>query len=219
MFEKIKILFKKIKILFKHYTKIKNYLINIKKQHNKIKKGTNNFFGSSKQEYKETIKMIKVFFSKKSTIEEINEAKKQFKDLLKISSLRPILILPGSPITLPLLYKIAKKFNIDLTPSSFKYNFLKVSIETNEKNLKIAKILLHNNLDITQRNFKLYKYFKQNKLEFNEENILFYNFKYNKKNDIISLNEVEILNYLNNLETNDDNIVKDIEFKFKKGKK
>lgn len=160
-------MFEKIKILFKHYTKIKNYLINIKKQHDKIKKGTNNFFGSSKQEYKETIKMIKVFFSKKPTKEEINEAKKQFKDLLKISSLRPILILPGSPITLPLFYKIAKKFNIDLTPSSFKYNFLKVGVETNERNLKVAKKLLQNNLDITQFNFKLYKYFKKNNIEFN----------------------------------------------------
>ncbi len=134
--------------------------------------------GSSKQEYKETIKMIKVFFSKKPTKEEINDAKKQFKDLLKISSLRPILILPGSPITLPLFYKIAKKFNIDLTPSSFKYNFLKVGVETNERNLKVAKKLLQNNLDITQYNFKLYKYFKRKNIEFNEENINLYNIKY-----------------------------------------
>lgn len=190
----------KFKIFFKHYTKVKNYLVPIKRFKIKFKRNYNNFLISSKQEYKETKIMIKVFFSKKPTKEELIEAKKQFKDLLKISSLRPILILPGSPITLPLFYKIAKKFNIDLTPSSFKYNFLKIGVETNEKNLKVAKKLLQYNLDITQYNFKLYKYFKRNNIEFNDENIKLYNIKYNIKN--------------NNLKINDDDIINDIYFKY-----
>ena len=37
-----------------------------------------------------------------------------------MSVLIPFVILPGSPITVPLLYKVAEKLNIDLIPSSFK---------------------------------------------------------------------------------------------------
>lgn len=162
----------------KHYTKINNYKNKIKKYKKNFIIFKNNFIKSSKIELKETLIMIKIIIKRKSKKEDYYKRYKQFKDLIKISSILPIIILPGSPITLPLLYKLRKKFNIDLTPSSFKHNFSKLGIEVNERNIKIANQLLENNLEISQKNFKLFKTIKKQRLEFNEETIKLFLNKY-----------------------------------------
>lgn len=48
---------------------------------------------------------------------EIQEALEQLKDLGKITALLPLVALPGSVLTIPLLVKIGKKYNIDILPN------------------------------------------------------------------------------------------------------
>jgi hypothetical protein len=52
--------------------------------------------------------------------EEMDKANKQFGDFLKTIGLGVFAILPGSPITIPLLVKLSSKFGIDIIPDSFK---------------------------------------------------------------------------------------------------
>ena len=54
--------------------------------------------------------------------EEMSEANKQFKNFLKTVGLGVFIVLPGSPVTLPLLVKLGHKFGIDIIPSAFKKN-------------------------------------------------------------------------------------------------
>jgi len=49
--------------------------------------------------------------------EDIKEAIKQLKDVGKITILTPLLFLPGSVVTIPLLVKIGKRYGIDILPS------------------------------------------------------------------------------------------------------
>jgi hypothetical protein len=55
-----------------------------------------------------------------ATDKEMDEANKQFGDFLKTIGLGVFAILPGSPITIPLLVKLGEKFGIDIMPNSFK---------------------------------------------------------------------------------------------------
>lgn len=82
-------------------------------------------FSALKTEGKETIEVLSILIEKTKKNEEIseedlNKIKEQLKDISKMSTLLPLIVLPGSPITIPLIYKLANKLNIDLTPSSFK---------------------------------------------------------------------------------------------------
>ena len=49
--------------------------------------------------------------------EDIKEAIKQLKDVGRITFLTPLLFLPGSVLTIPLLVKLGKKYGIDILPS------------------------------------------------------------------------------------------------------
>jgi len=51
------------------------------------------------------------------TEEDIKEAVKQLKDVGKITALIPLVLLPGSVLTIPILVKLGKKYNIDILPS------------------------------------------------------------------------------------------------------
>jgi hypothetical protein len=78
-----------------------------------------------KNEKEETKDAIKILFNKfkdkdKLSEEDVEFVLNQAKDLGRMSVLIPFVILPGSQITVPLLYKVAEKLNIDLIPSSFK---------------------------------------------------------------------------------------------------
>lgn len=82
-------------------------------------------FSALKTEGKETIEVLSILIEKTKKNEEISKEdlhkiKEQLKDISKISALLPLIVLPGSPITIPLIYKLANKLDIDLTPSSFK---------------------------------------------------------------------------------------------------
>lgn len=52
--------------------------------------------------------------------EEMDEANKQFRSFLKTLGLGAFAILPFSPITIPALIKLGKKFGVDIVPKSFK---------------------------------------------------------------------------------------------------
>ena len=153
------------------FVKIRFYKIMIFKYKKKIFIIKRNFFTHSKIEINETILMFKTIFKNKKKECDYLFISKQLKDLIKIITLIPKIVLPGTPLILPLAYKISKKFNFDLTPSSFKYNFAKLGIEINNRNVFIANQLLQNNLEITQRNFKLYKFLKNRGIDFNKRNI------------------------------------------------
>lgn len=135
---------------------------------NKIKK----FLQSSKQEVIETQEMFKIFLNKNSTEEDIEKRFLQLRDLGKMSLLAPILVLPGSGITIPLLFKLSSKYNIDITPTAFKYHFHDIGIERNNKNIKISKVLVKFNMQITKENFDLYLKIEKKGLKFNVQNIL-----------------------------------------------
>src|SRR5574344_371817 len=82
-------------------------------------------FKSLRQEGKETVEMLSIFLNKTKNKENVSEEElkkmnTQLKDLGKISFMLPFVILPGSPITIPIIYKLADKLNVDLTPTSFK---------------------------------------------------------------------------------------------------
>ncbi len=50
------------------------------------------------------------------TEEEVKEAIMQLKDVGKITALLPLIALPGSILTIPVLVKIGKYYNIDILP-------------------------------------------------------------------------------------------------------
>ena len=50
------------------------------------------------------------------TEEEVREAIRQLKDVGKITALLPLIALPGSIVTIPILVKIGKYYNIDILP-------------------------------------------------------------------------------------------------------
>ncbi len=78
-----------------------------------------------KRETKQTKEMVitfkqllnhKIGDKEKPTKEDIEEALKQLQDLGKIALLLPVIALPGSIITIPLLIKLGRKYNIDILP-------------------------------------------------------------------------------------------------------
>ena len=79
-----------------------------------------------KKESTQTQEMIVVFRdllhkqlggNKNPTEEEIKEAISQLKDVGKITALMPLVLLPGSILTIPLLIKLGKRYNIDILPN------------------------------------------------------------------------------------------------------
>ena len=77
------------------------------------------------QETSDTKDMIQTYYNwvkGRATPEEISEANNQVKDLLKGSILASLFLvpLPGMPLVIVGLAKLAKKFGIDLMPSSFR---------------------------------------------------------------------------------------------------
>ncbi|MEA3289309.1 MAG: hypothetical protein U9Q04_03920 [Campylobacterota bacterium] len=80
-----------------------------------------------KKESHETKKMIIVFKDllhkelggdKNPTEEEIKKAILKLKNVGKIAALMPLVVLPGSVLTIPLLVKLGKRYNIEILPSN-----------------------------------------------------------------------------------------------------
>ena len=55
-----------------------------------------------------------------ATDEEIENANKQLNELLKDLSLGLLAVIPFAPITIPMIAKVAKKYDIDILPNWFK---------------------------------------------------------------------------------------------------
>ena len=80
----------------------------------------------TKEEGTETKEMMKVFGkslkaklkgNNHPTPEELKDAIKQLKDVGRITALIPIMLMPGSVITVTVLEKIAKKFDTTIFPN------------------------------------------------------------------------------------------------------
>ena len=56
--------------------------------------------------------------NKNPTEEDIKEAISQLKDVGKITALLPLVLLPGSVLTIPILIKLGKRYNINIMPNS-----------------------------------------------------------------------------------------------------
>ena len=54
--------------------------------------------------------------NKTPTEEDIIEAIDQLKDVGKIAALLPLILLPGSILTIPILVKLGKRYNINIMP-------------------------------------------------------------------------------------------------------
>jgi len=65
--------------------------------------------------------------------EEMAAANEQFKDLLRGLGMGTLAAMPGSVVTLPLVFKLAKKFNIELMPSAFKNDVEEAAVKPNFK--------------------------------------------------------------------------------------
>jgi len=75
------------------------------------------------KEREQTKQMVETYFNYtkgKASEEEMNEANKQFQDFLKTLGLGIFVILPGAPITIPLIVKLGQKLGVDVIPDSFK---------------------------------------------------------------------------------------------------
>lgn len=75
------------------------------------------------KEREQTKQMIETYFNYtqgKATDEEMDQANKQFQDFLKTLGLGIFVILPGAPITIPLIVKLGQKLGVDVIPDSFK---------------------------------------------------------------------------------------------------
>jgi hypothetical protein len=64
--------------------------------------------------------------NKNPSEQEIHDAIEQLKDLGKITALLPLVALPGSVLTIPILIKIGQKYDIDILPSSIREDNKKV---------------------------------------------------------------------------------------------
>ena len=76
-----------------------------------------------KQESKETKEMFDTYqrFTKgEATQKEMEVANEQFRDVLRGVGLGVIVVLPFSPITIPIIVKLGKKLGIEVFPSSVK---------------------------------------------------------------------------------------------------
>ena len=56
--------------------------------------------------------------NKNPTEDDIKEAISQLKDVGKITALLPLVLLPGSVLTIPILIKLGKRYNINIMPSA-----------------------------------------------------------------------------------------------------
>jgi len=76
-----------------------------------------------KQESQETKQMFETYqrFSRgEASKKEMEEANEQFRDLIKGMGLGVILVLPFSPITIPLVVKLGQRLGVDVFPSAVK---------------------------------------------------------------------------------------------------
>jgi len=75
------------------------------------------------EETKSSRNMLKTYsdyINDEATEEDLEKANKQLNELLKDLSLGLMTVIPFAPITIPMIAKFAKKYDIDLLPQWFK---------------------------------------------------------------------------------------------------
>ncbi len=81
-----------------------------------LKKG----LAEERVETREMLETYLKFTQQEITMEQLDVANKQFRDLLKTLGLGVFLALPFSYLTLPAMIKFAKKLGVDILPAPFK---------------------------------------------------------------------------------------------------
>ena len=66
------------------------------------------------------LKTYSRYIKGEATDDEIEKANKQLNELLKDLSLGLLAVIPFAPITIPMIAKLAKKYDIDILPNWFK---------------------------------------------------------------------------------------------------
>lgn len=99
------------------------YLENFKK--NRLNVTIVDFLKRLKKEGAETSEAAKILSryasGEKVSKEDMEKFRNQLIDVVKIIGIGiPMAVIPGSTLLLPLVLKVAKKYNIDVRPSSFK---------------------------------------------------------------------------------------------------
>ncbi|MBT4763003.1 MAG: hypothetical protein HOO06_15015 [Bdellovibrionaceae bacterium] len=77
------------------------------------------YLAYEKEETREMLAIYLKFNQGEATKEELSKAHKQFRDVLKNLGLGFMLVLPFSPVTLPLLVKVGVKLGIQVLPDFF----------------------------------------------------------------------------------------------------
>ena len=72
-----------------------------------------------KKETKEMVRIYRRYMSGNATKEDLREANKQLRDLMKTMGLGVLLVLPFSFLTLPVLVKVGDRLGISIFPSAF----------------------------------------------------------------------------------------------------
>jgi hypothetical protein len=78
------------------------------------------------QETRETKVMLRTYqrFTKgQASKQEMEEANKQFVDVIRGLGLGVLVVLPFSPITLPFIVKLGERIGVNVLPSAFKLDF------------------------------------------------------------------------------------------------
>lgn len=78
------------------------------------------------QETRETKVMLRTYqrFTKgQASKQEMEEANKQFVDVIRGIGLGVLVVLPFSPITLPFIVKLGERIGVNVLPSAFKLDF------------------------------------------------------------------------------------------------
>lgn len=102
-------------------------LLNENSNREKISKWLEKVKAILQSEKKKTAEMFSTYYDYtkgNATPDKMEKANSQFRNLLKIAGLASLSILPGSVITIPVVVKIAKKYNINILPDISNESFV-----------------------------------------------------------------------------------------------
>ena len=82
-----------------------------------------NIFVNESENSKEVLETYGKYMLGHANPEDMNQANKKFRELLKAAGLGALCLIPGTVVTLPLVLYAAKKLKIDILPPSFYKEF------------------------------------------------------------------------------------------------
>ncbi len=77
------------------------------------------YFENEKDETREMIDIYRRFNRGEATVKELKKANHQFRDILKSIGLGFLIVMPFSPVTLPIILKLGDKLGIQVLPDFF----------------------------------------------------------------------------------------------------